>query len=59
MHTNLVEWTEWALIPATVILLAAIHRLDLLAIVIPSALLAAYAMCSGGCPKHERTQRKM
>lgn len=59
MHSDLVDWTEWALIPATVILLAAIHRLDLLAIVIPSALLAAYAMCSGGCPKQEHTGRKM
>jgi hypothetical protein len=58
MHTNLVEWTEWALTPATVILLAAIHRLDLLAIVVPVAVLAAYAI-SSGCSKTADTQRKM
>lgn len=58
MHTDFVDWTEWALIPAAVLLLAAIHRLDLLAIVVPVALLAAYAV-SGGCSKTPNTQRKM
>ena len=58
MHTNFAEWTEWALIPGTVLLLAAVHRLDLLAIVVPAAVLAAFALCSGRS-KEPDAQRKM
>lgn len=58
MHSDLVEWTEWVLIPAAVLLLAAVHRLDLLAIVIPVAILAAYTLCRG-CSRNAYTQRKM
>lgn len=58
MDNSLADWTEWALIPGSVLLLAAIHRLDLLVIVVPIAVLAGYALCSR-CSKGADAQRKM
>lgn len=58
MKNQVTDWTEWVLIPAAVLLLAAIHRLDLLVIVIPSAVLAAFAVSqSSGAAK--TTRRKI
>jgi hypothetical protein len=52
------DCTEWILIPAAVLLLAAMHRADLLVIVVPLALLVAYMLC-GSAASHSSAQRKI
>jgi hypothetical protein len=58
MNSLISDWTEWLLTPAAVLVLAALHRLDLVVIVVPLAVLLAYVMCSKD-PKQEFTRRKM
>jgi hypothetical protein len=44
VNSKVMDWTEWILIPAAVLLLVALHRLELLVIVVPLTFLAAYAV---------------
>jgi hypothetical protein len=44
MKLQIMDWTEWVLIPMAVLLLAAFHRLELLVIIVPISLLAGYAL---------------
>ena len=44
MKLQIIDCTEWVLIPMAVLLLAAFHRLELLVIIAPVSLLAAYAL---------------
>jgi hypothetical protein len=44
MKLQIMDWTEWVLIPMAVLLLAAFHRLELLVIIVPASLLAGYAL---------------
>lgn len=44
MESKTSDWIEWILIPVAVVLLAVLHRLDLLAIVVPISVVAAYAL---------------
>lgn len=58
MKSQITNWTELFLIPAAVLLLAAFQRLDLLIIVVPVSVLAAYAL-SGMLTDHNSSQRKI
>jgi hypothetical protein len=58
MKSHITNWTELLLIPAAVLLLAAFHRLDLLVIVVPVSILAAYAL-SGMLTENNSSQRKI
>jgi hypothetical protein len=44
MKSQVMDWTEWILVPAAVLLLAALHRLDLVVFIVPGAVLLAYAV---------------
>ena len=44
MKLQIMDWTEWVLIPMAVLLLAALHRLELVVIIVPVSLLAAYTL---------------
>lgn len=43
MEVQTSYWTDLILIPAAVMLLAVLHRLDLLTIVVPMSIVAGYA----------------
>lgn len=58
MKSRVMDWTEWVLVPLAVLLLAACHRLELLAIVVPIAILAAYAV-SRSFANDNSSQRKI
>ena len=55
---NVADRIEWILIPVAVLILAAVHRADLLVIVVPLALLVAYLLC-GINASRESEQRKI
>jgi hypothetical protein len=55
---NATDCTEWVLIPAAVLLLAAVHRAELLVIVVPLALLMAFLLCGTGTSRNSE-QRKI
>jgi hypothetical protein len=44
MKLQISDWTEWVLIPTAVFVLAAFHRLELLVIIVPVAVLAGYTL---------------
>ena len=44
MKLQISDWTEWVLIPTAVLLLAALHRLELVVIIVPVSVLAGYAL---------------
>jgi len=50
--------SEWLLISAAVLLLAAMHRADLIVIVVSIALLVAYILCSAASNR-DHGQRKI
>ena len=58
MKLQIMEWTEWVLIPMAVLLLAAFHRLELLVIIVPVSLLAGYALSEVLADGHS-SQRKI
>jgi hypothetical protein len=55
---NRTDGIEWVLIPAAVLLLALLHRAELIAIIVPLALLVAYFAC-GSSQSRESHQRKI
>ena len=44
MKRQISDWTEWVLIPTAVFVLVAFHRLELLVIIVPVAVLAGYTL---------------
>lgn len=58
MKLQISDWTEWVLIPMAVLLLAALHRLDLLVIIVPIAVLTGYAL-SAALADDNSSQRKI
>ena len=44
MKQQISDWTEWVLIPTAVLLLAALHRLELMVVIVPLSVLAGYAV---------------
>jgi len=44
MKRQISDWTEWVVIPTAVFVLAAFHRLELLVIIVPVAVLAGYTL---------------
>lgn len=58
MKLQISDWTEWVLIPMAVLLLAALHRLDLLVIIVPIAVLTGYAL-SAALADGNSSQRKI
>jgi len=56
MNSQVMSWTEWVLIPVAVLLLALLHRLDLLAVIVPVSVLAGYA-ASERCLRRNSSRR--